>query len=134
MYGGIYGHGSNLMPKMPSNRDIIKRCNSTKLSSLIQITPPKWLLITIERWPYLRGITACFYCTFNTFRSLISTLYSHQFFRCRKISLDKWVELVFGFMMFNATLNNISVISWRRNQNTRRNTPTCRKSLTNFIT
>jgi hypothetical protein len=30
-------------------------------------------------------------------------------------------------MVFNATFNNISVISWRK-------PPTCRKSLTNFIT
>ena len=41
--------------------------------------------------------------------------------------------------MFNATFNNISVISGRSvlfdegNQSTRRKQPTCRKSLTNFI-
>jgi len=41
---------------------------------------------------------------------------------------------------FNATFNDISVISWRsvfigeRNQSTRRKPPTCRQSLTNFIT
>jgi len=43
-------------------------------------------------------------------------------------------------MVFNATFNNISVTSWRsvllveENRSTRRNPPTCRKSLTNFIT
>ena len=45
-----------------------------------------------------------------------------------------------GVMVFNATFNNISVISWRSvllgggNRTTRRIRPTCRKSLTNFIT
>ena len=45
-----------------------------------------------------------------------------------------------GFMVFNATLNTISAISWRvsfiggGNRSTRRKPPTCRKSLTNFIT
>ena len=45
-------------------------------------------------------------------------------------------------MVFNATFNNISVISWRSfffffgggNRRIRRKPPTCRKSLTNFIT
>jgi len=42
-------------------------------------------------------------------------------------------------MVFNATFNNISVISWLSfigggNWSTRRKQPTCRKSLTNFIT
>jgi hypothetical protein len=43
------------------------------------------------------------------------------------------------FMVFNATFNNISVISWwsvlfgRGNRSTRRKPPTCHKSLTNFI-
>ena len=42
-------------------------------------------------------------------------------------------------MAFNATFNNISVISWQSvlllggNRSTRRKPPTCRKSLTNFI-
>jgi hypothetical protein len=36
-----------------------------------------------------------------------------------------------GVMVFNATFNNISVISWR---SVLRKPPTCRKSLTNFIT
>ncbi len=42
-------------------------------------------------------------------------------------------------MVFNATFNNISVISWQsvllaggRNRSSRRKPPTCRKSLTNF--
>jgi uncharacterized DUF497 family protein len=41
-------------------------------------------------------------------------------------------------VVFNATLNNISLISWRSvgggNRNTRKEPLTCRKSLTNFIT
>jgi len=43
-------------------------------------------------------------------------------------------------MVFNATFNNISVISWQSvfiaggKRNTRRKTTTCRKSLTNYIT
>jgi hypothetical protein len=42
-------------------------------------------------------------------------------------------------MVFNATFNNISDISWLsvllvENWSTRRKPPTCRKSLTNFIT
>jgi len=41
-------------------------------------------------------------------------------------------------MVFNATFNNISFISWRSvgegNRSTRRKPPTCRKSLPNFIT
>ena len=42
-------------------------------------------------------------------------------------------------MVFNVTFNNISAISWRsffwrRNRRNRRKPPTCRKSLTNFIT
>ena len=46
----------------------------------------------------------------------------------------------FRFMVFNATFNNISAISWwsvllmEEIGGTRRNPPTCRKSLTNFIT
>ena len=46
----------------------------------------------------------------------------------------------FGFMVFYATFNNISAISWRSvllvggNRNTRRKLLTCCKSLTNFIT
>jgi len=42
--------------------------------------------------------------------------------------------------MFNATFNNILIISWRSviigrgNWSTRRQPPTCHKSLTNFIT
>ena len=43
-------------------------------------------------------------------------------------------------MVFNATFNNISVISWRSvllvkegNQSTRRKSPTFRQSLANFI-
>jgi hypothetical protein len=45
-----------------------------------------------------------------------------------------------GVIVFNATFNNISVISWLScfigggNRSTRRKSPTCRKSLTNFIT
>ena len=40
-------------------------------------------------------------------------------------------------MVFNATLNNISVISWlsvllMEETSTRRKSPTCRKSLTNY--
>jgi len=44
------------------------------------------------------------------------------------------------FMVFNATFNNISVISWRsallveETGSTRSKPPTCHKSLTNFIT
>ena len=41
------------------------------------------------------------------------------------------------FIVFNVTFNNISVISCfigGGNRNTRRKPPTCRKSLTNFIT
>ena len=48
-----------------------------------------------------------------------------------------WVRLV-RIMVFNATFNNISVISWRLvllvKESTRRKPPTCCKSLTNFIT
>jgi hypothetical protein len=35
-------------------------------------------------------------------------------------------------MVFNATFNNISAISWRRKSSTHRKPPTCRKSLTNY--
>jgi len=43
-------------------------------------------------------------------------------------------------MVFNATFNNISAISWQSvfiaggKRNTRRKPTTCRKSLTNYIT
>jgi len=40
-------------------------------------------------------------------------------------------------MVFNATFNNISVISWQSVslvEETRRKLPNCRKSRTNFIT
>jgi len=46
----------------------------------------------------------------------------------------------FSFMVFNATFNNISVISWRsvllveETGGPGIKAPTCRKSLTNFIT
>jgi hypothetical protein len=42
-----------------------------------------------------------------------------------------------GVMVFNATINNISVISWQSVlfvEETRENNQSCRKSLTNFIT
>jgi hypothetical protein len=47
--------------------------------------------------------------------------------------------LWFGFMVFNATFNNISAIVavsfiGGANRSTLRKPPTCRKSLTNFIT
>ena len=47
---------------------------------------------------------------------------------------------LFWFVVFNATFNNISAISWRsvlwveETGSTLRKPPTCRKSLTNFIT
>jgi hypothetical protein len=47
---------------------------------------------------------------------------------------------LFGFMVFNATFNNISVISWRsvllveETGDTRGKPQTCHKSLTNFST
>jgi len=46
-------------------------------------------------------------------------------------------EMVGWFMVFNATINSISAISWRSVllvEETRRKPSTCRKSLTNFIT
>ena len=46
------------------------------------------------------------------------------------------IDILTVVMVFNATFNNISVISWRtveKNRITRRKPPTCRKSLTNFI-
>jgi hypothetical protein len=45
-----------------------------------------------------------------------------------------YVSLYIYLMVFNATFNNISVILWRSTSRTRRKPPTCRKSLTNFIT
>ena len=49
-----------------------------------------------------------------------------------KTTLSLGVRIV----VFNATFNNISVISWLSggNRRTRRKPPTCRKSLTDFIT
>ena len=50
------------------------------------------------------------------------------------------VIMVMVVLVFNATFNNISVISWwsvllvEQNRSTRRKLSTCRKSLTNFIT
>ena len=51
------------------------------------------------------------------------------------------INMVCWFMVFNATFNNISVISWQSisfigggNRSTRRKPPTCHKSLTNFMT
>jgi hypothetical protein len=46
-------------------------------------------------------------------------------------------HLGLGVMVFNSTINNISVISWRSVllvEETRENNQSCRKSLTNFIT
>ena len=46
----------------------------------------------------------------------------------------------FRFMVFNSSFNDISVISWQsvlfggRKRNSRRKSPTCRNSLTSFIT
>ena len=66
---------------------------------------------------------------------------------CFDISIVLWyirisnqVGLVGWFMVFNATFNNIAVISWRsvllveETGVSREKPPTCRKSLTNFIT
>jgi len=44
-----------------------------------------------------------------------------------------YLSLMVGWLMvFNTTFNNISGISWRGGN--RRKPPTCRKSMTNFIT
>ena len=54
----------------------------------------------------------------------------------RTAKKGKGYDLV-GFMVFNATFNNISVISWHVSfigGGNRRKTQTCRKSLTNCIT
>jgi len=51
-----------------------------------------------------------------------------------------WVEHHGRVVVFNDTFNNISVILWQSvllgggNRSTRRKPPTCRKSVTNFIT
>ena len=55
---------------------------------------------------------------------------------------DVLFGLCFRFMVFNATFNNISVITYivavsfigGGNRSTQRNSQTCPKSLTNFIT
>ena len=60
---------------------------------------------------------------------------------CKKIikSIHK-LPIGLRVMVFNATFNNISVVSWwsvllvEENRSTRRKPPTCRKSLTSFIT
>jgi len=47
----------------------------------------------------------------------------------------KLINTVGWFMVFNATFNNISVISWRSisiGGGNQRKPPTCRKSLTNY--
>ena len=47
------------------------------------------------------------------------------------------LQIGYRFMVFNATFNNISVILWQSVllvEKTWRKSPTCRKSLTNFIT
>jgi hypothetical protein len=50
------------------------------------------------------------------------------------------IQVSFRLMVFNATFNNISVISggqfywWRKSEKTQRKPHICRKSLTNFIT
>jgi hypothetical protein len=58
--------------------------------------------------------------------------------RMRMMAIDeKAGKIGFSFIMFNATINNISVISWRSVllvEETQRKTHTCHKSLTNFST
>ena len=66
--------------------------------------------------------------------SCISVRMNHIFLYIVKKNLHMWG----WFMAFNASFNNISVISWRsvynagRNWSTRREPQTCRKSLTNY--
>jgi hypothetical protein len=61
--------------------------------------------------------------------------YSIQFFILTN-SKYKYIWFWFGFMVFNATFNNISVISWQSVLllSTLKKPHTCSKSLTNFIT
>jgi len=59
--------------------------------------------------------------------------------RCRVLRVLRTLHIkMVRVIVFNATFNNISVISWRsvllvEETSTRRKTPTCHKSLTNFI-
>jgi hypothetical protein len=86
----------------------------------------------------------CFVCNsfryqwlFKIFRKQIFIL--HQHFQCSLFVVLETHCLVW-FMVFNATFNNISIISWQADllvEETgvhRRKPLTCRKSLTNFIT
>ena len=83
-------------------------------------------------------------CLKNVFVTLHSIISSEIKFICVHVgaSTSKQSLLIrFRFMVFNATFYNISVISWMQvsfigggNQSAQRKSPTCRKSLTNFIT
>ena len=55
-------------------------------------------------------------------------------FGIKNVRVDrKHTHIFFGLMVFNATFNNISVILWQSVLVVEK-PPTCRKSLTNFIT
>ena len=112
---------------------------STSDNVSIRITQSKHLVITWYIWPSERS------CIFVLVVSIFD-IGIFAFF-CFHSTSTQWRSTALGliclfgcFMVFNATLNNISVISWRSvfigggNWRTRRKLPTCRKSLKHFIT
>ena len=82
----------------------------------------------------LKHISYSFVFTFH--HNIHNQTIQRPFLLVTSITYQRWVRI----MVFNATFNNISVISWRTVligggiRINRRKPPTCRKSLTNFIT
>ena len=67
--------------------------------------------------------------------SVIVIIVLYRYFKYSSQKLMDKIGLVFWFVVFNATFNNISIISWQSVllvEETWRKPPTCRKSLTIF--
>jgi len=84
-------------------------------------------------------VTLSWQC-WSLYELLKKNLSKHQTWSTVKLVYAVYFEKkMFRFMVFNATFNNISVISWQsvllmEEIGVQRKPHTCRKSLTNFIT
>ena len=77
-------------------------------------------------------VWSLFCLSFDHLLLLISPMVSSNLQKLKnKIYIIRFFCFFVCLMVFNATFNNISVISWR---SVLRKPPTCRNSLTNFIT
>ena len=92
---------------------------------------------------YVRNVGEIIFCRHIPTISHLFSLSSRSGLRAEIVNriYDEIHSIMFRFIVFYATSNSISVISWLSfffigggNMSIRRKPPSCRKSLTNFIT